>query len=355
MSSLRVKLKTRLQHTEQLSDYISAIAWSPQTQILASCSAAGELCLSSLNGHSVALHQAGEMALNCLDFSAEGNFLATAGQAGTLEIWNLQGEIPTLIWERNYPSTWLDTLQWHPQKSLLAYAVGREVHILDLEQDVIIATLPFENSSIFDLSWHPKQDYLAVSGDGGVKVWNLNDLDSSPYQLEVPGASLTVAWSKEGNYLASGNLDRTLSILAWDNPPPWLMQGFPGKVRKLAWSNFSPDQSPQIATACLEGIIIWQQEKKGGQWQNTVLENHQGFVRDLSFHPSQPILASASDDGRIILWQDQKSIKTLKIETGGFSSLQWHKQGNYLAAGTSHGEVLIWELVSGEKLKKGFG
>lgn len=352
---MKSKIRFIPKKQEQLSDYISAIAWSPKNHLLASCSAAGELCLSSLEGNSISLHQAGEMALNCVDFSAQGDFLATAGQAGTLEIWNLQGETPTLIWEKNYPSTWLDTLQWHPQKPILAYAVGREVYILDLEQEVIIATLPFNNSSIFDLSWHPNQDYLAVSGNGGVKIWDLHNLNQLPHELEVPGASLTVAWSKEGHYLASGNLDRTLSILTWENPPPWLMQGFPGKVRKLAWSNFSPTQSPQIATACLEGIIVWWQEKDGDQWQNTVLENHQGFVRDLSFHPSKPLFASAGDDGIIILWQGQKPLKTLKTETGSFSSLQWHNQGNYLAAGTSNGEVLIWEVVSEEKSKKGFG
>ena len=340
---------------EQLSDYISAIAWSPQTHLLASCSAAGELCLSSLEGNSIALHQGGERALSCVEFSAQGEFLATAGQAGTLEVWNLQTDPPVLVWEKKYPLSWLDTLQWHPQKPILAYAVGREVYILDLEQKVIIATVPFENSSIFDLSWHPHQDYLAVSGSGGIKVWQLQHLNQSPYELEVPGASLTVAWSKEGNYLASGNLDRTLSILAWENPPPWLMQGFPGKVRKLAWSNSSPTHSPQMAAACMEGIILWRQDKNGDQWQNTVLETHQGFVRDLSFHPSKPFLASAGDDGRIILWNDEKPLKTLKTKIGGFSSLQWHNQGNYLAAGTSHGEVLIWECISEANIKKGFG
>lgn len=350
---MKPKLRLSLKKQEQLSDYISAIAWSPQTEMLAACSAVGELTLYPVHSPCFPLQPARGVSLNTLAFSSQGDFLATAGQAGSLEVWNLQrSSLPKRIVQQEYAAAWIDTLKWHPQKPLLAYAVGREVYLLDMTTQQIQAKFPFDNSSVLDLAWHPQQDYLAVSGHGSVKIWNFNDPSSPPEVLEVPGASLTVAWSADGRYLASGNLDRTLTILEWETPPPWLMQGFPGKVRELTWSQ---EKSPLLAAACLDGVALWWQDQKHDQWQNAILQYHEGFVRALSFHPKQPLLASGGDDGLLVLWEKETAIKTLKSPSGGFSCVCWQHQGNYLAAGISTGEILIWEFLLENQQKRGFG
>ena len=346
-----MKPKIHLLQKEQLSDYISAIAWSPQNNTLAACSAKGELILSQPNTALVYLHRERDVSLNGLGFSSQGEFLATAGQNGILEVWQIKDDSPQLIFQQQYPSVWIDTLTWHPQKALLAYGVGREVYILSLLDQTIYARFSFQNSSVLSLAWHPQGNYLAVGGHGGVKIWSLNDREAPPQLLEVPGASLSVAWSQEGRYLASGNLDRTLTILEWEAPPPWLMQGFPGKVPQVVWGNST---SPLVAAACTNGITLWWRNQTDQQWQNSVLDPHQGFVKDFCFHPQQPFLVSAGNDGKIVLSQ-LKSMKTKTLITAksGFSRLSWHPQGNYLAAGTSTGELFIGEFFL--QGKKGFG
>lgn len=48
---------------------------------------------------------------------------------------------------------------------------------------------------------------------------------------------MAIAWSTDGKFIAEGNLDNTLTVVEWDCPAePWVMRGFPGKVRQLAWS-----------------------------------------------------------------------------------------------------------------------
>lgn len=351
-----MKVTSRLIQQTQLSDYISAIAWSPKNSGLAACSASGELILYQLNSSPFYFQQPGEMALNSLGFSADGQLLASAGQAGILKIWQVDQASSQPIFRQHHPSAWIDTLQWHPEKPLLAYAVGRDVYVVDLVNPEIYTQLPFQNSSVLSLAWHPQQNYLAVSGHGTVKIWNLSQPELAPQELPIPGASLILAWSQDGSYLASGNLDRTLSLLEWQNPPPWLMQGFPGKVRGLSWSITA--SSPLLAAACLDGISIWQRRSGSDQWQSSVLEHHQGFVRAIDFHPQKSLLASAGDDGVIFLWQDgKKAIKTIRrSSSGGFSCLNWDSSGDYLGAGTNTGEIMIWELLSVEQTtKKGFG
>nr|MBX2862262.1 hypothetical protein [Leptolyngbyaceae cyanobacterium MAG.088] len=188
----------------------------------------------------------------------------------------------------------------------------------------------------------PDGAFLAASGHTGVKVWQALDWNAEPEFVEVPGASMDVAWSPDAVYLASGNLDRTLTVVSWGNPPPWLMQGFPGKVRQVAWAAPVDNQPAMVAAACVEGVTVWRRQGQG--WENRVLEKHSGTVVAIAFHPTKRLLASAAQDGRLCLWQKAKALQqTLKGVASGFSAVAWHPQGAYLAAGGDQGEVLIWK------------
>jgi len=59
------------------------------------------------------------IALSAIDFSAQGKFLAAAGQAGTLKVWDLEQSDPQLILSEDYASTWIDTLHWISYLDLL--------------------------------------------------------------------------------------------------------------------------------------------------------------------------------------------------------------------------------------------
>ena len=362
---------------DQLSDYVRAIAWSPQGPHLAAISTSGEVALWS-HGASpqptripIPMNGADRQSavtpasLDCLGFSATGQYLAVAGQAGHLWVWDLQAPSPQLTFERTYGSIWIDQLAWNPDCDHLAVGVGRQVQVWDIPRHTQIATFNFEASSVLGLTWHPGGQYLAVSGHGGVKVWDLQAPDQAPTVLEVPGASLVTAWSARGQYLASGNLDRTLSVLKWEHSPPWLMQGFPGKVSQIAWSEPQANyQTPLLAAACLDGITVWQREPgQAGNWTNRVLTEHQGFVKAIAFQPagtrsnSAPfpslLLASGGKDDRVVLWQDAQQVcQTLKGLKGGTACLAWHPSGRYLAGGGIEGEIVIWVI---ESMRKGFG
>ncbi|MEN8447103.1 MAG: WD40 repeat domain-containing protein [Cyanobacteria bacterium J06555_13] len=333
-----------------LEDYVTALVWSADGHYLAAGSVSGEVLLWSETGSVLLRSAASEQAIGPLGFSANGQFLAAAGQQGSVFIWDLSTldlaalDRPTVsgpVLTLGNPHCWIDRLAWHPTQPWLAFGAGAEVKVWDISQAKLLSQQSFVASSVLGLAWHPEGQLLAASGHTGVKVWSVDDWSAPPELIEVPGASLSVAWSADGQYLASGNLDRTLTVVSWGHPPPWLMQGFPGKVRQVAWAPISRVEVPVVAAACLDGITVWR--RQGKNWQSKVLEKHQGTVEAIAFHPTAPLLASASQDGRLCLWKKAASLQqTLRGVKAGFSAIAWQPQGRYLAAGGSYGELIVW-------------
>ncbi|NDJ19811.1 WD40 repeat domain-containing protein [Myxacorys almedinensis] len=338
-----------------LSEYVTAIAWSPKGQVLAASSAAGEVSIYANKTFEVrSLQSPKGQSIDCLAFSCDGEFLAAGGQSGQLWVWQLMAT-PALIATFDQAPVWIEHLAWSPTGHQLAFSLGKEVQVWDADRQEIEATLSFDLSSVLSLTWHPSGESLSVGGYQGVKVWMAADWHDEPLTVAIPSASVAIAWSPDGTYIASGNLDRTIAVLEWDNPAPWIMRGFPGKIRQLAWSDRSAKNGASLfASASAESIVIW--EKHADEaigWNGRVLGTHDGVVQAISFQPSTLLLASAATDGWVVLWQKALDLtQALQGAPEGFSTLAWHPQGTYLAAGGCQGEMLVWSSVS---RGKGFG
>ncbi|HLO84948.1 MAG TPA: hypothetical protein VK203_08035 [Nostocaceae cyanobacterium] len=331
-------------YSGKLEDYVTAIAWSPQGQILAATSAAGEVVFWE-NGQLTHLqHQTGK-SVDCVAFSPDGKYLAVGGQDGQVKVWREQKLIATL---ENAPA-WVDKLAWSRTNNQLAFSLGRYVQVWDADTGEIVITLNFENSSVLGIDWRSDGQYLAISGYQGVKIWSTQNWDEEPYILSMPTVSVAMAWSPDSKYLGSGNMDRSVTVLEWENPDPWVMRGFPGKIRQLAWSEVETNTgAPLLASSSVEGIVVW--EKSADEsvgWEARILTNHVDIINAIAFAPNSFLLASAATDGWLCLWKNANEI--LQILTGvsaGFSTLAWHPQGKLLAAGGEQGELLIWSRTT---------
>ncbi|MGB3237944.1 MAG: hypothetical protein WBB29_06600 [Geitlerinemataceae cyanobacterium] len=336
--------RVQTHRTATLNEYVTAIAWSPDGQILAASSAAGEIVLWHVTEPFHTLKLPTQSSVDCLSFSGDGQFIAAGGQDGKLQIWHLpSGELRTTL--ENDP-TWIDKLAWSPHRNDIAFSMGKFVQVWNADLQTVVTTFNFEASSVLDMAWHPIVQHLAIAGDRGVKIWDGRDWDDDPHILNTPSASQVIAWSGDGKYLASGNLDRTISVVEWGNSYPWVMRGFPGKIRDLAWSS-RPTLlgTPLLAAASAETIIIWEKQvKPDAGWDGWMLEGHLKFVSAIDFYPDTFLLASASEDGNVCLWHDAEQLKqTIEVSQAGVSCLAWQPQGQFLAAGGFEGELQIWK------------
>jgi len=336
----------------RLQDYVTAMDWSPDGMWLAIASGSGEVTLlNTTDRQTIALEPAGTASIDCLGFSCNGQFLAAGGQNGQVKIWQIpsdltsaQPSLPPLLKVLEHSRTWVEHLAWNPARNELAFSLGRYVQIWDADSEEIVSTLPFETSSALALAWHPNGEQLAVSGHLAVKIWSRSDWDDDPVVQELAAAGLAIAISPDGQYLAAGNLDNTLVVWGWESPYPWRMTGFPGKVSHLAWANATRASAPIVAAASGAGLVIWRKLRTDeAGWASQAFELHQKKVVALAFQPGSSLLASASEDGRVILWHKAKSLsQILEGASQGFSALAWNPSGNLLAAGAAQGEWLIW-------------
>ena len=298
-------------------------------------------------GEMTLLQEAQGESVDALAISANGAFLAAGGQSGTVWIWRLDDSTPTSIATLEHPRAWIDRLRWNPRHPELAFSLGRYAQVWDAPTQSAIATLNFESSSVLDLAWHPQGDRLSLSGNQSIKTWQRQDWYDDPSVRDIGGASEAIAWSPDGSYLASGNNDR--SVLVWEDdiPYPWYMQGFPGKVRQLAWSMPQRVGAPLLASISGESVIVWIKDRDPSVgWNPEVLDLHQGMVRAIAFQPQSLLLASAAEDGWLCLWHKASRLtEILQGAPAGFSCLAWNPSGKAIAAGGSRGEVLVWQEI----------
>ena len=351
------KTLLELQWRGMLSDYVTAIAWSPDGETLAASTGSGDVGIWH-SGTLEILQSSSSLAVDALAFSRDGQFLAAGGQDGTVKIWQMSavaGGERSPLHTLNYAPVWIDRLAWSPTTDQLAFNTGRVVQLWDAKVGKVLAELNFAASSVQDLAWHPQGEFLAVAGYQGVKIWDDLNWKDDPYILSIPSATGTIAWSPNGEYLAAANQDATLTVLQWGNPHPWVMQGFPGKLRSLAWSSQTTAQgAPLLAVSSGFTVAVWEKhrdEKQG--WTARSLDVHDGFVGTIAFQPGTLLLASGGEDGQILLWERARQLaQMLDSVTTGFSCLSWNRGGDRLAAGGMAGELFIW---SKSQRGRGFG
>ncbi|MEL6453781.1 MAG: hypothetical protein AAFQ40_03580 [Cyanobacteria bacterium J06623_5] len=351
MPSLKKSSFLSLNWQGQLQDYVTAMDWSPDGEWLAIASGSGEVTLLNIpKKESITVESSGTESIDCLGFSYDGQFLAAGGQNGQVKVWRLSEDLttdsapPVLTKVLEHARTWVDHLAWSPIRNELAFSLGRYVQVWDMAREEMMTTLPFETSSVLDMAWHPDGEQLALSGHLAVKIWSRSDWDEDPKVQELEAAGVAIAISPNGQYLAAGNLDNTLVVWEWDSPYPWRMTGFPSKVNHLAWADATRSSPPIVAASSGRGIIVWRKQRTDEEgWASQVFDLHLRKIVALAFQPHSSLLASASEDGRVILWHKAKQLgQILEGAAQGFSALAWNPQGKLLAAGGQQGEWLVW-------------
>ncbi len=120
-----------------------------------------------------------------------------------------------------------------------------------------------------------------------------------------------------------------------------------GRVRGIAWS---PD-GERVAAGGTTGVHLW--DAVTGVEVGT-LHGHTDLIYALAWSPANGLLASASYDHTVRVWNTQQGTAAQVLGAGPTGSpvysVAWSPDGSKLVSGTKDGDVMVWDATTGERL-----
>src|SRR5215211_3260658 len=261
LSRLQPLTADRIQCVRMLTEHkkaVNAVAFSPDGQLLASCSGGvwrsddtvrlwrvenGEL-LHALKGH--------KSVVTSVAFSPSGELLASGSGDGTVRLWRVQNGELLHILDGHRGS--VESVAFSPGGELLASGSGdRMVRLWRVEGGELLRTLEGHTNVVASVAFSPGGELLASgSKDKTVRLWR------------VEGGELLR--TLEGHTGLLRTLEGTL-------------EGYGGSVESVA---FSPGGELLASGSGDRMVRLWRVEK--GEYLYT-LEGHRGWVESVAFSP----------------------------------------------------------------------
>uniref|UniRef100_A0A8C6SDY2 PWP2 small subunit processome component n=1 Tax=Neogobius melanostomus TaxID=47308 RepID=A0A8C6SDY2_9GOBI len=201
-------------------------------------------------------------------------------------------------------------------------------------------------NNMASLSYSPDGQYIATGGDDGkVKVWNTNSGLCFVTFTEHSSSVSQVTFTSSGMVVVSASLDGT--VRAFDLHRYRNFRTFTSP-RPAQFSSLAVDVSGELVSAGAQDsfeIFLWSMQT--GRLLE-ILGGHEGPVSSLCFSPVQSVLASASWDKTVRLWDmmDSWQVKETLALTADALAVTYRPDGQELAIATLNGEISFWSPQS---------
>ncbi|KAK0727428.1 TAF5-like protein [Lasiosphaeria miniovina] len=185
---------------------------------------------------------------------------------------------------------------------------------------------------------------LSSSADGQVRLWSLDVWACLCVYKAHDGPVFRVLWGPHGHYFATAGWDKTVRVFAQDRASALrIMVGHDTSISAIAWHS----NGTYVFSASDE------MDKSIRMWSVTtgncvrVFTGHTDYISFLQCSPNGKILASADTGGNIILWDIEKGSRIKRCRghgKGGIPSMQFSAESSVLVSGGLDGTVRIWDV-----------
>jgi WD40 repeat protein len=247
-----------------------------------------------------------------------------------VDTWEGHGGLFAAVTSLSLNNQWLASASEDKTIRLWDLATGQTSYVLADHQGFIEAVV-----------FQPHSTNILASGsrDKTIKIW---ELDRVLYSLVGHSQAVnTLAFSPDGQQLASGSSDRSVKL--WQVATGELITTLTSHKLKITTVAFNSNEI--LASASADGTIsIWQKNKMYRQ-----LTGHTGSVTSIAFSPDGQLLASGGEDRSIRLWDTQtwNCLQVLPGHAWQISSLAFTSNGAVLLSGSWDKTVKFWQIATG--------
>ena len=235
--------------------------------------------------------------------------------------------------------------------AILAAAAGRNLTLLNPDASIRHLFKPAPKT-ITALTWRPlpalgnpssalrppSSPLLAVAYFGGVCLWNARDFSAAKEYAYNNGIH-ALTWSPDAKWLVSGNQDPSVHLWVPAADDELHMSGYESKVKHLAFDH----TSRWLATGGGRDACIWDCAGAGPEGREPAMFPHEAPVCAVAFQHARGLLATASQDGVVMLWSPERKAPlraTVKMPAAA-TKLLWSPDDRFLAIGSEKGALYV--------------
>ncbi|KAH7249376.1 WD40-repeat-containing domain protein [Fusarium solani] len=201
---------------------------------------------------------------------------------------------------------------------------------------------------IRDVALTPDHQWCAVASDElTVKIVNTKDITQVKHLREHGRAVRHVSFDPHGRLVALSGTDGIVYVYSLTAEEPELIRKVDGIIASLdgdseastqvAWH---PDGRAFAVPTPVKDIQII--SKNDWEKQRTFANGHLADITALAWSPNGSMLASASKDGKLLIWETKTQGVIARYDYSNVIDLAWHPTKNLISFTTTDGEVYIY-------------
>jgi WD40 repeat protein len=295
--------------------------------------------------------------IDAVAFSADGRWLAAGDYEGTITLWSMDQKTSELHQIASNPAYHggIDSVAFSPDGRWLAF-IGTAVHFLTLpklQAAAILSKPPSDDFGPSSMAFSPRDKTLFVGlSNGNIEHWDVRTRRKIGVLIGHKGYVNGLAFSPDGQYLASGSWDNTVRLWNMTTPKPNCVHTFIGHANKVTCVAFSPDGN-WLASGAGQEIKLWnipprtydenpcKLKTPSGDWPPNIMG---GLALLKDGIPTHFILNGQKNT--VTLWNSISPQRAV-FHAEAPVSAAYSPDHNILAIGTREGKVYFYDAKSG--------